>query len=325
MQLPVDVNALMNEVTDVQAAREMSLAVSVYIDETAPDDLAAHVRNAFASSSSLVRMTVTYIGESFTPHPTDDIAIVVAGETGIAGEQAAAVRGVGVPTMVVTLEPGRIDRISKGVNCPVPDGDIISPWGEEETGGEFDEKAADALNDRMGRWIVAVCTAKRLAFAIAFPFMRRPLAKDAVQVSALENAGIGLLSFIPGADLPIMTLVQAKMVLQIAAAYGQEMSVDRLKEVGAVVIGAYLSRSIARKLIAAVPVIGFVVRTGIAYGSTYAMGNAVIEYFEGGQNATGVANVLERATGVGTKTVSSLQEKATVVAPLVSKFTAKQE
>ena len=79
MQLPVDVNALMNELADVQAAREMPLAVSVYIDETAPENLAAHVRNAFASSSSQVRMTVTYVGETFNPHPTDDIAIIVAG------------------------------------------------------------------------------------------------------------------------------------------------------------------------------------------------------------------------------------------------------
>jgi len=324
MQLPVDVNALMNEVADVQAAREMPLAVSVYIDETAPENLAAHVRNAFASSSSQVRMTVTYVGETFNPHPTDDIAIIVAGETGIAGQQAAVVRAVGVPTMVVTLQPGRIDRLSKGAGSPVPDGDIVSPW-EEDVSGEFDEKAAEALNERMGRWIVAVCTAKRLAFAVAFPFMRRPLAKDAVQVSAIENAGIGLLSFIPGADLPIMTLVQAKMVLQIAAAYDQDMSTERLKEIAVVLGAAYLSRSLARKLISYVPVLGFLIRTGIAFGSTYAVGNAIIEYFEGGKNATGVANVLEQATGVGTNAVTVLQEKGTVVAPLVNKITAKQE
>ena len=50
MQLPIDVKSLLEEVTDISGARETSLSVSVYIDDAAPADLVAHVRNAFASS-----------------------------------------------------------------------------------------------------------------------------------------------------------------------------------------------------------------------------------------------------------------------------------
>ena len=47
------------------------------------------------------------------------------------------------------------------------------------------------------------------------------------------SAGVpaeNLVVFIPGADMPIMTLNQAKMLLQIAAAYGQPLSAERIKE-----------------------------------------------------------------------------------------------
>ena len=53
MQLPIDVKALIDEMTDIEAARNTPLSVSVFIDEAAPADLAAHVRNAFASTMPL--------------------------------------------------------------------------------------------------------------------------------------------------------------------------------------------------------------------------------------------------------------------------------
>ncbi len=316
MQLPVDIDELINAVTDVNAAREVELAVSVYVDETAPAELVAHVRGAFASTEPTVRMALSYLDRTFVPQQGDDIAIVVAGDSQKVGAAAKALRAVGVPVMVVTLSPAEVAARAEKAGSEVPEGDIVSPWEEGDEAApvaghaEFDDEAALALDDRMGRWIVAVCREKRLAFAIAFPFMRRPLARDAVQATSLQNAGIGLVSLIPGADLPIMTLNQAKMVLQIAAAYGREMDKNRAKELLAVVGGAYVCRTLARELIEFVPVLGFVIRTGIAYGGTAAIGYAVIEYFEGGENATGVANVASRATEAGAKFVSKVRGAA---------------
>ena len=319
MQLPVDVKALLDEMTDINAARETPVSVSVYVDEAAPSELVAHVRNAFASSSPHVRMTVTYLDDAFVPHPTDDVAVIVAGAGEIAGKSAEALRNVGVPAMVVTLNPGEVAAAAAEAGVEIPEGDIVSPIDEPvEVEIAFDAETAAALDERMGRWIVSVCRAKRLAFAIAFPFMRRPLAKDIIQITSLENAGVGLVPFIPGADLPIMTLNQAKMVLQIAAAYGEEVGKDRIKELAFVLAGAYVSRGVVRRLVAAVPVLGFVFKTGVAYGTTTAVGYAVIEYFEGGKDATGVANVLERATEAGTKIAGVVQEKAAVIAPRLS-------
>lgn len=329
MQLPVDVMALLDETTNIKAARATPVSISVCIDEAAPAELAAHVRNAFASTSPHVRMTVAYLDSSFNPRPTDDLAVVVAGESGLAGRSAAQIRAVGVPVMVATLSPVAVARAAEDAGYAIPDGDVVAPGGEggawaaagSGTGANdssaaasepilFDDAAAFALDERMGAWIVSVCHDKRLALSIAFPFMRRALATDAVRATALQNAGVGLVSFIPGADLPIMTLNQAKMMLQIAAAYGRDVGAERLKELAAVVGGAYLSRTLARKLMEFVPVLGFLVRTGVAYGSTAAMGFAIIEYYEGGEDATGVANVATKAGEAGVHALAAARDIA---------------
>ena len=313
MQLPVDVKGLIDEATDIKAAQATEISVSVYVDETAPAELVAHVRGVFASTAPTVRMALSYLDHNFLPQPDDDIAIVVAGDSAKVGAAAKAVRAAGVPAMVVTLSPVAVGTRAEAGGCAIPEGDLVSPFdegGEVAEPCELNDETAEALDDSMGRWIVTVCRSKCLAFAIAFPFMRRPLARDAVQATSLQNAGIGLVPLIPGADLPIMTLNQMKMVLQIAAAYGHEMDFDRIKELLVVVGGAYLCRTLARELVEFVPALGFVIRAGIGYAGTAALGNAVIEYYEGGENVNGVANIATRAAGAGGKLVSKVQAVA---------------
>lgn len=322
MQLPIDPDALLTTVTDVSEARETPLSVSVYIDETASVELIAHIRSMFASSLPTVRMAVTYLNADFVPYPDDDIAIIIAGTTDLPGVCAADLRHVGVPVMVATTEPTRVSELASRTGYAIPEGDLVHPIideGEVEP-VELNEENIQELDERIGRWIVSVSREKQLSFAVAFPFMRRALARDYVFTTALQNAGIALIPFIPGADLPILTLNQAKMALQIAGAYGQEMDKNRLKELVVVLIGAYFSRSIVRKLVGKVPILGFIFRTGVAFGTTEAIGQALIEYFEGGEDVTGVANVIERAAETGTKVASFTREKTAQYAPVVAEL-----
>ena len=55
----------------------------------------------------------------------------------------------------------------------------------------------------MGEWVVAAFKQKRLAFAQAFDFVRRPLSSESVRATSIQNAGVGLVVVIPGADMPI--------------------------------------------------------------------------------------------------------------------------
>ena len=269
MNLPLDIPALLRAATDIDAARNTPLAVSVYLDETAPGDVVGHVRSAFASAGARTRVTLGYLDDGALPEPygADDMVVIVAGESPRIGEAAAHVRGAGIPVMVATASPHAVIAAAEA-----PWGDAAETVARRMTAGRTEEEAAEVpealevleravpveakpaadepieltdeaaadLDRRMGEWIIAACREKKLAFALAFPFVRRPLSLDAVRATAIQNAGVGVVVFIPGADMPIMTLNQAKMLLQIAAAYGQPLSAERIKELAAVVGGAFL-------------------------------------------------------------------------------------
>lgn len=343
MNLPLDIPALLRAATDIDAARNTPLAVSVYLDETAPGDVVGHVRSAFASAGARTRVTLGYLDDGALPEPygADDMAVIVAGESPRIGEAAAQVRGAGIPVMVATASPHAVIAAAEATGFPIPEGDVVAPdmtrptpWGDAAetvarrmTAGRTEEEAAEVpealevleravpveakpaadepieltdeaaadLDRRMGEWIIAACREKKLAFALAFPFVRRPLSLDAVRATAIQNAGVGVVVFIPGADMPIMTLNQAKMLLQIAAAYGQPLSAERIKELAAVVGGAFLFRNIARTAVGVVPVLGWAIKGAVGFAGTEAMGRAAIEYFEAGGDIVGVASVVQKA------------------------------
>ena len=306
MQLPVDIKAVIDEATNIDEARRTTLSVSVYLDDSAPGDVQAHVRQAFASASPHARVSLMYLdGRPFAPFSGDDMAVIVAG----LNEQVGEVRAAGVPVMVVTTLPALVADIAKAQGAPIPQGDLVFPKPpkaesavlpapDAAAGGAeavqalgagspnepyaLDGAAVGSLSERMGGWVIAACNDKRLAFALAFPFVRKPLSLEAVNSTALQNAGVGLLVIIPGADMPVMTLNQAKMLLMIAAAYGEELNMERVKELAALVGGAFACRAVARQLVAFVPALGWAVKAAIGYTGTVAMGRAAIEYYEDG-------------------------------------------
>ena len=104
--------------------------------------------------------------------------------------------------------------------------------------------------------------------------------------------------FLPGADMPLMTLNEGRMLLQIAAAYGQPLDAQRIKELLVVVAGGFVCREIASELLGVVPGFGWAIKGGVAYSGTVAMGSAAIGYFEQGADLVGVArSVTGRAGG----------------------------
>ena len=347
MKLPIDLKAVIEAATDIESARSTPVSVSVLIDDSAPGDVAAHVRSAFVGAGAHARVTVGYFaGPAFSPYEGDDMAVIVAGFSEEVGRRAAEIRAAGVPVMVVTSMPSLVADMASAYGNPIPEGDLVAPEGVEgcETDGDaacasgevegahvsvfagirakgsagsaagsagssddpdapipIDDAAAAALDRRMGEWVVAACREKRLALALSFPFVRKPLSLEAVSATSLQNAGIGLVLFIPGADMPLMTLNQAKMLLQIAAAYGEPMSAARVKELAAIVAGGFACRSVARQVAGAVPAIGWAVKAGVGYAGTKAMGLAAVEYFERGGNIAGLAGVVSSATAKATQ------------------------
>jgi uncharacterized protein (DUF697 family) len=118
------------------------------------------------------------------------------------------------------------------------------------------------------------------ALAARLPVLRRAVCDELIRSFSKKNAIISAAIFVPGVDLPVLTLNQARLVLRIALAYGQEIDKDRALELLGVVGAGFGLRTVARELLDLVPVAGWAVKGAVAYAGTRALGEAAVRYFE---------------------------------------------
>jgi uncharacterized protein (DUF697 family) len=135
-------------------------------------------------------------------------------------------------------------------------------------------RIAERIADRAGE--------KSYVLAAKLPAVRSAVCEEIVRGFARLNGILGAAIFIPGADLPVLTLNQMRMVLRLAAAHGEEVDVDRAVELLAVVGAGLGLRALARQALTVVPGPGWAVKGGIAYAGTLALGQTAMTYFEGG-------------------------------------------
>lgn len=155
-----------------------------------------------------------------------------------------------------------------------------------------DENSLLKLTERMLRE-----SDKDIAVASRLPVFRKAASEKAITRTAWQNAFLSAATILPGADMPVLTFNQIKMVLLIAAIYGEEMTTERAKELLAVVGGGFTFRAVARQLLDFVPGAGWVIKGGVAYSGTIAMGKAAQAYFESGRYLTteDVKNIINKA------------------------------
>jgi uncharacterized protein (DUF697 family) len=166
----------------------------------------------------------------------------------------------GAPIVAVSDQPtlpyvlaGDIVRVPRGQGFPV-------------------DAIADALAARLGE--------NGTALAARLPVLRPSVCRYLIEHFARKNALISAAVFIPGVDLPVLTLNQIRMVLRIALAYGQELDRERAAELVGVVGAGFAFRAAARELLDLVPVAGWAVKGAVAYVGTKVLGEAAIRYFE---------------------------------------------
>jgi uncharacterized protein (DUF697 family) len=125
--------------------------------------------------------------------------------------------------------------------------------------------------------------------AARLPVLRRPVCEELIRKFSRQNAFVGVAVFLPGADLPVLTLNQIRLVLRIADAYGFEIDRERLPEVLGVIGSGLGFRALARHSVGYVPVLGWALKGAIAYTGTRALGEAAMRYFERRAPVTRVA------------------------------------
>jgi uncharacterized protein (DUF697 family) len=151
------------------------------------------------------------------------------------------------------------------------------PRGSGFPTGEIAQRLARALGES------ATPLAARL------PVLREAVCEELIRKFSRQNGILGVAIFVPGADLPILTANQIRLILRIADAHGFEIDRERIPEVAAVIGSAFGLRALARRAIGYVPFVGWMVKGGIAYVGTRALGKAAVRYFEKRAPVTKVA------------------------------------
>lgn len=119
-----------------------------------------------------------------------------------------------------------------------------------------------------------------------YPVVRTAAAQRVIVRTAGQNGLIGLAFFVPGTDMPVMTLNQVKMVLSIASMYGEEIGKERAIELAGIVGLGFGLRGLARYFVRKMPGIGWVTRGVTGYAATLAIGKGAVRYFEKGAPAS---------------------------------------
>jgi uncharacterized protein (DUF697 family) len=117
------------------------------------------------------------------------------------------------------------------------------------------------------------------SLAARLPVLREAVCGHLIKAFSNRNALIAVAVWVPGVDMPLLTLNQVRLVLRIALAHGEQLDQRLAIELFGVVGAGFGMRAVARELLDVVPVAGWAVKSSIAYTGTRAVGEAALAYF----------------------------------------------
>lgn len=141
-------------------------------------------------------------------------------------------------------------------------------------GTNIAEKLVPALVDALPD--LAVAMGREL------PKLRRAMANRIIRQSSILNTAAGA-EPIPFIDIPILLTTQVRMVLRVAAIYGEPFQAKHARELIGTIGGGLAFRFLAQQGAKLVPAGGWAVAAGIAALGTWSIGQVAIEYFESGK------------------------------------------
>jgi small GTP-binding protein len=124
-----------------------------------------------------------------------------------------------------------------------------------------------------------------VALGRALPAYRRHLSRRLISSAAVLNAIIAA-EPIPGLDIPLLLAAQVRLVLRIAAIYGESLSVRHARELLTTIAGGVALRYLAAQLGKLVPGPGWLVGAAVTGLGTWAIGRVAVAYFESGKRLT---------------------------------------
>lgn len=310
--MPIDPMKLAESVIKIGQERDQNVRVELVFDPTASSKLIDMVLEAFVDVRSNATI-IDHVLSSSVPRLSkrSDLCVVVGGDSMLLGDTIEMAKSLGVPAIIiiargktffadsptdaqiyanVTMKENTVSNVAGNAQLPA-----VATGISLEDIIDIDVDSNERPLEELGTWIAQNVPSKSLALASDFPFLRHALAIELGKQNTIQNGAISLVFFIPGADMPLITLNQAKMMIQIASVYGREINGDRIKEVLAVVLGGLGFRAIARKLVSLIPVLGWLIKPAVAASGTMAMALTAAEYYEETGKLHGLESVVDKA------------------------------
>lgn len=141
------------------------------------------------------------------------------------------------------------------------------------------------VGDRLMPAIVEAHPWMGIALGRALPAFRRQITHRLIRSAAFLNAIIAA-EPIPLLDIPLLLASQVRLVLRIAAVYGESLSVRHARELLTTMAGSVALRYAAVELGKVIPGPGWLIAAGVTGLGTWAMGETARVYFEGGKHLT---------------------------------------
>jgi len=261
--LPVKPMNILNHAKGYLGMRDEELKIGVFLDPRMNDSIIEHIIGMFEPASEKTRVMVHVLTPTMTlgDSVSYDAMIFALHGPDMSQVMIAQAKDKEIPCLVV-VEEGLRAEAAEALELSILD--IAS------------SRKLDLMISQTATWFAQNLGEHRMSLAADFLFMRPALAKETIESTARQNLVIATVFFMPGADMPVMTLNQIKMTLQLAFIYGEEFTLRRIIECLSVVATAFGWRFAARMATRAIPRIFRVpAKIGIAYVSTLALGKAM--------------------------------------------------
>ena len=138
-----------------------------------------------------------------------------------------------------------------------------------------------------------------VALGRALPEYRRMAADKIIRKAATWSLLAGF-EPIPGIDIPVLLIAQVRLILRIAALYGEEINTRTARELLATIAGGVAVRYLGEQAAKFLPGPGWALSAGFAAAGTYAIGQVARDYFESGKQLS-IAELRKRYASVITE------------------------
>ena len=267
MALPVKLRTIYKKLRSVESERQKALTVIVTGEKESG-------KSALIKAFGKARLNVFSETEDIPKVARDLLVLAIPADEKLSVQSKELIKKAANEDCVIVLT-----KIDKAKNID----DILASL--EKMNVDFSNvcpvsaKNNTGIEDLMKR-MASLLGIKKLALAYQVPSFSKIVVDSITKASAKQNAVVGAVFIIPGADMPVMTANEIKMILEIASVYGVEMDLQRAKEILAVIGGGYGLREIARQLLDFIPGPGWVIKGSVAYGGTFALAKAADLYFQ---------------------------------------------